>query len=94
MLDHRLRVITLGTLDKKMEFAHLSTQQMLLSIYYVSPLDEALGYEDKSWFLQSIGETAKQIDCTIHCLGRGLHRCFVSIQQIQAIGGSTWKSSQ
>lgn len=88
-LGHLLSVTTLGTLDQKMEFTHLFTQQMLLNIYYVLPLDWALRYKDKSWLLQSVIETAISLVCSIHCLGRGFHSYFVSIEQrqlIQAVG--------
>lgn len=47
-LGHLLSVTTLGTLDQKMEFTHSFTQQMLLNIYYVPPLDWALWYKDNS----------------------------------------------
>lgn len=88
-LGHLLSVTTLGTLDQKMEFTHSFTQQMLLNIYYVPPLDWALWYKDNSQLLQSVIETAKSLVCNIHCIGRGFHSCFVSIAQrqlIQAVG--------
>ena len=59
MLEHFLKVATVGMLDQQTESTHLFTQETLLSIFCVPRPDQALEYKAKSRFLQATGETAK-----------------------------------
>lgn len=81
-------LLRVTTLDQKMEFTHVFTQRMLLSIYHMPPLDQTRGLKTSYGSYSLLGEHRGEQRIQLTAWERSARHC-ASIQQmhvIQALG--------